>query len=210
MRVPLIKAFATNTYLRRAFGLSLSWDMIRMELWFVTSSDDKLKEVNEFLHTSLKRYDLKIKEIQALGVGDVAEDKALKAYSILKKPVLVEDTGLYVRGLSDFPGSLVKWFTSAVGNEGVCKLMEGMKDRHARAETCFCLCDGSDIRTFCGEIEGRITEAPKGKGGFGWDSIFVPEGHDLTFAEMTIVQKGKLSMRSKALAKLSAYLKTKA
>jgi len=181
--------------------------VVLMELWFVTSNENKLQETSKFLNMGLSRVDAHLQEIQAINVEDVVKEKSKQAFALVNKPVLVEDTGLYISKLNNFPGALIKWLLDAAGSEGICEMLKG-PDRGAYAETYFCMYDGKDFKLFTGRVDERIVEHPKGSGGFGWDNIFQPEGYAVTFAEMSMEEKNKISMRGKALAKLKDYLKT--
>ncbi len=180
-----------------------------MELYFVTSNPHKVKEANAILGQTLKTSSVDLKEVQAIQVHDVVTEKAKEAYKVLGKPLIVEDTGLYINSLNGFPGALVKWLLRSIGAEGVCKLIKDTKDRSAYAETCICYTDGSVVKIFSGKISGTISDAPRGSNGLGWDPIFVPEGHDLTFAEMPMEEKNKVSHRAKAFLEFKAYWKSK-
>ena len=177
-----------------------------MEPVFVTSNANKLREASAILGRELSQSDLEIKEIQALEVKDVVREKAREAYLILKKPVLVEDTGLYIKRLKGFPGALIKWVLGAIGNEGICGLLPQGADRSAYAETGLCLYDGKEFRTFFGRVDGKIAASPRGATNFGWDPVFQPDGHERTFAEMSAEEKNAVSMRAAAFAKLKEYL----
>lgn len=177
-----------------------------MELLFVTSNANKLREASRILGRDLLRCDLEVREIQAIEVKDVVRGKAAEAYAMMKKPVLVEDTGLYIKKLNGFPGALVKWVLGSMGNEGICRLLKEGDDRGAYAETGLCVYDGKEFRTFFGRVDGTITESPRGATNFGWDPVFRPDGHDKTFAEMSADEKNGVSMRAKAFAKLKEYL----
>ena len=169
-----------------------------------------MREVNKILGRDLLRISLEIPEIQSLEVKDVIVDKAKKAYEMTKKSVLVEDTGLYINGLKGFPGALIKWALQTIGNDGICKLLHDQEDKSAYAETGLCIYDGKLLQTFYGRIDGTITDTPKGSTGFGWDTIFRPNGYEKTFAQMSEEEKNNISMRARAISKLKAYLDTKA
>lgn len=177
---------------------------IRKDIYFVTSNPKKLKEVEAILGIKLKQANIDIKEIQSLDVREVAIDKAKKAFQLLKKPVIVEDTGLYITSLNGFPGALAKWVLRTIGTKKLCKIVG--KKREAIARTCVCFFDGRECKAFVGEIRGKISLTPRGENGFGWDNIFVPIGHGKTFSEMGVKEKNKISMRKKALMKLKKDL----
>lgn len=176
-----------------------------MEFCFVTSSEGKLKEARELLGSRLAAVDIDIDEIQALDVRDVVKDKAMRGYAIVNKPIIVEDTGLYIKGLNGFPGALIKWTMMTIGNKGLCGML-GRGARKAYSETAVCLYDGKRAELFVGRTEGSISTSPKGKSSFGWDPIFIPEGRSQTYAEMGIAEKNRISSRAKAFKKLKRHL----
>lgn len=176
------------------------------EYVFVTSNENKLRQARAILDLPLPSTSLEVPEIQSLEVKEVITRKAEEAFRMLGKPVLVEDTGLYINSLNGFPGAMVKWVLEAVKNEGICRLLEGSKDRSAYAETGICLYDGRSVRTFFGRVDGKITEKPRGTLGFGWAPIFQPEGCATTYGEMTEEEKNRVSMRAKAFLELKRYL----
>ena len=122
------------------------------------------------------------------------------------KPVLVEGTSLTFVALGQLPGALVKWFLQSMGVNGLCKMLGEDKSREAIAKTAFGYCDGKKIIIATGELKGTIAEHPRGEQGFGWDPIFIPQGHKLTFAEMSPEQKNEISMRRLALENLKPFL----
>lgn len=179
-----------------------------MDFYFITTNRGKLREMERMLKMRIKSKGLELGELQDTDVRRVARDKAMRAYYALRKPVMVEDTGLYIRALNGFPGALVKWLLKGVGNMGMCRIMRSHRDRSAYAETCISLYDGRRVRSFCGRIEGSIAKSPSGGEGFGWDHIFIPNGSTRTFAEMDPEEKDMISHRGRAVMKLKGYLKS--
>lgn len=175
---------------------------MRDRLLFVSSNAGKLREVEAMLGTPVERVDLDLPEIQALAVDEVARQKAMTAFERLERPVVVEDTGLYIEALRGLPGALVRWFLATIGPAGICDLIPPGVDRAARARTAVAYCDGGAIEIFGGETRGVIVPAPVGAGGFGWDPIFQPAGATRTFAEMEMAEKRVYSMRHQALERL--------
>ena len=168
---------------------------------FITSNNDKLREFEDILDFKLKCSSLNIKEIQSLDIVDVAKHKASEAYNHINEPVLVEDTGLFVDIWNGFPGVFIKWFYLSVGSDGIWKMLEKFNNKKASAVTVVCLFDGVNFIIGKGEIRGVLT-APLGDNGFGWDDIFLPDGSDRTFAQMSLKQKKDFSMRRLALEEL--------
>ncbi len=169
---------------------------------FITSSENKLREVVRLLGRPFARAALSLEEIQEIALEPVVAYKARHAYAQVGGPVLVEDTGLAFAAWNGLPGALVKWFLSSLGNEGVCRLMQNETNRAATATTMFGYYDGVLYRAFSGSVEGIVVARPRGTQGFGWDAIFQPLGSERTFAEMTPEEKDRFSMRRLALEQL--------
>jgi XTP/dITP diphosphohydrolase len=184
------------------------------EIIFVTGNDGKFREVKEILGEdfNLERVKIDLQEIQGIDVCEIAEEKAQEAFRELKKPVLIEDTGLCFEAWHGLPGALIKWFLMPdkdMGMAKIIKMLNGFDNRKAEAVTVFAYCDENGTRIFEGKILGSIAETPRGSNGFGWDQIFIPEGSVKTFGEMEHEEKNKISMRRNALQKLKKYLVSK-
>ena len=94
----------------------------------------------------------------------------------------------------------------AANNRLLLRNLEGQTDRRARFRTVISLILGGEEHLFEGIAEGRIIEREKGHEGFGYDPLFVPDGYDRTFAQMTTEEKNSVSHRARAVRKLTAYL----
>lgn len=164
----------------------------------VTGSRDKVQEAERILGLPLQHVDMALAELQAVDLDTVIEAKATDAFERLGQPVLVEDTGLFVEAWNGLPGALIRWFIERVGPRGICDMLAGFDNRNAVARTVVALHDGR-LRTWTGEVCGRVAASPHGLAGFGWDSIFVPDGATLTFGEMAPSEKDHYSMRRLAL-----------
>ena len=179
-----------------------------MQVYFATGNKNKFKEAAMIFGPGLRQKKIEIAEIQSLDVKKVAEAKAKAAFAKVKKPVIVEDTALYINSWKGLPGPLIAWFVRSMGIEKLCKLAG--PDRTAKAEACVAYYDGKNMKVVSGAINGRIAFVPRGKDRFDWDRIFIPEGHGKTFAEMTLEEKNRISHRMKAFSQMSKYLKAKA
>jgi XTP/dITP diphosphohydrolase len=175
--------------------------------FFATNNDNKLREVNEILGFNLKQIAIDLVEPQSVKVEDVVSEKAKDAFYKTGKLVLVEDTGLEFEAWNELPGALIKWFLATVGNEGILKMLKGETNRKAIAKTAIGFFDGTQTRISVGEIYGTIPDTIRGTGGFGWDPIFIPDGYEKSFAEMTSVEKNTISMRKLALERMKSELK---
>jgi non-canonical purine NTP pyrophosphatase (RdgB/HAM1 family) len=173
------------------------------DLLFVTSNRGKLREAEAVLGVALDHRDLDLPELQSLDLRQVVEAKARAAVEAIGAPVLVEDTGLELLGLGGFPGPLIRWLLASVGPEGLCRISRAFADERAVARCLVCAADGQATVLGEGVVEGSIAEEPRGLGGFGWDSVFIPSGGDgRTYGEMTEDEKNAISHRRKAFVAL--------
>lgn len=170
-----------------------------MLIHFVTNNKNKLREFENILGFALQQAPLNLDEIQAIEVEKVVDFKARQAFEKIKKPLIVEDTGLYFDAWNGLPGALAKWFDKSIGYGNLCSLLG--ENRRAKAQTVIGYFNGENYQSFTGEVFGKISDSPRGTNHFGWDIIFIPEGHSQTFAEMGLEEKNKISMRRIALEK---------
>ncbi|NBB73520.1 MAG: RdgB/HAM1 family non-canonical purine NTP pyrophosphatase [Bacteroidetes bacterium] len=129
-------------------------------------------------------------------------------------PALADDTGLEVEALDGAPGVHTARFagpdaTPAENNEQLLQVLQGADTRRARFRTVVAFVDGKDVHDFEGVCEGSIAEAPRGDEGFGYDPLFVPEGEQQTFAEMSAAQKNAISHRKRALHQFAVFLQAR-
>ncbi|MDR2063649.1 MAG: RdgB/HAM1 family non-canonical purine NTP pyrophosphatase [Candidatus Nomurabacteria bacterium] len=174
-------------------------------LTLITGSAGKAKEYVVLLGFEIETEKIDLPEIQSTNVVEVVREKAKVAYEKLQRPVIVDDTGLTIKAWKNLPGALIKWFLQNVGDHGIVEML-GDKQRDALVTTAIGYCDENGVRIFTGEVAGKISDKPRGKNGFGYDTIFIPGDSDLTYAEMTDDEKNKTSMRAMAVAKLKAFL----
>ncbi|MBU0532589.1 XTP/dITP diphosphatase [Candidatus Micrarchaeota archaeon] len=179
-----------------------------MEILFATSNKHKFSEASAILSTKIKHFPFQYLEIRSDNLEEIARDAVAVAYAKCKTPVFVEDTGLFITALKGFPGTYSAWTFAKIGVEGILKLMKDESNKEAKFETCIAYHDGTDIHVFHDVCEGRLADQKQGNSGFGYDPIFIPEGHTQTFAE-NITLKNKLSHRYKTLLKFSRFLKTR-
>ncbi len=178
-------------------------------LTFITSNESKVAQVKQYLDIPLQHRAIDLPEIQSLDLHEVVTAKAKAAFEIIQTPVLVEDTSLEFLALGTLPGPFIRWFMAELGVNGLCRLLDAYDNRTARASVCFGLYDGNDIHFFESEVAGSIAKTPRGGNGFGWDPIFIPEGQDKTWAEMTSEEQLATAVRRPALQKLELFLNNK-
>lgn len=177
----------------------------------MTSNINKLKEVRDILgclapFVEVVEAKVRIIEKQLDDIEEVAVERAKEAYSRLKAPLFVEDSGLFIEFLNGFPGPYSSYVYRTLGCWGILKLMEGIKNRRAifKSAVALCLGPGEPI-VFTGAVEGELATEERG-GGWGFDPIFIPNGMGgYTYGELRNI-KNKISHRRKALEAMVAYL----
>lgn len=175
--------------------------------FFATKNENKLREVNDILGYSLEQINIDLFEPQGINVEDIVKEKAKDAFRKVGKIVLVEDTSLEFLAWNGLPGALIKWFLGTVGNEGILNMLKNEINRKAIAKTAVGFFDGGQAHIFVGILSGTISEKIRGNSGFGWDSIFIPDGYNKSFAEMTSIEKNSISMRKLALERMKIEMK---
>jgi len=183
------------------------------EVWFATSNEHKFEEARVALRgfaISLKRLPAKGSELQSDDLAEIARWSATETYSKEVRPLFVEDTGLFVRALNGFPGPYASYVNRTLGPESLIALLEGAKSRRAEFVSAVAYCSGrSEVKVFTGRLRGRISYAPRGVNGFGFDPVFAPIGSEITLAEMSLEQKGAVSHRSLALKAFGRWLESR-
>lgn len=185
-----------------------------MALIFVTGNRHKVEEVSELAARhgiELEHRDTPYIEIQADELEQVVRPGVQQACALLRAPCFVEDAGLFVRALRNFPGPYSNFVFRTLGNEGLLKLMTGENDRRAEFRSAVGYCEPSKRpEVFMGKVEGTIALKAKGTRGFAFDPIFVPsEGDGRTFAEMSTGEKNRLSHRARAIEAFFRWYKQK-
>lgn len=171
-----------------------------MKLAVVTGNPHKAEEMAAFLAgtVEVEHVPLDCPEYRDDEVGPIAREKARFAYETLCRPLIVDDTGFFVAALHGFPGPYAAYVLSTIGNEGLLRLLEGASDRSAYFVTSVAYADADGIRLFEGRLDGEVTTAPRGTGGFGYDPVFAVDGR--TLAEIPLAEKNRFSHRARALA----------
>lgn len=176
-----------------------------MALYFVTNNKNKYLEIKKSI-PRIKQLEINLPEIQEIDARTVLETKLLEAFKYQNTEFIVEDTSLYLDCLNGLPGPLIKWFLKAIGNEGIFNIVKKMGDVKAKAQSMIGYAKSpNEIYYFDGTIYGEIVN-PSGNRGFGWDSIFRPDGYHQAFAEMDSYHKNFISMRRIAVDKLIKFL----
>ena len=199
-----------------------------MMINFVTSNLGKVKEFKQILEPEIKVNHIKLSypELRSDDPEEIARQSAQmlantlknskrifgaqkiskKFSSELKKNVVVEDSGLFIKVLNDFPGTCSAYIHKRIGLQGMIKLMEGIKDRECTYKSAVAYCEyGKKPISFLGEEKGKVAENIKGNYGFGHDPIFIPENSNKTYGEIKNCEEVK-KFRRMAVLKLKNYL----
>ncbi len=179
------------------------------EVYFVTSNDNKAREVAATLRIPVKRISLDLDEIQDMDVVKIIEHKTREAYARLHKPVIAEDVALYLKGWNGFPGPFIKWVHSTIGYNQLPKFVP-KRNRALEWVVAYGLFDGKNFYPFVGRLEGKLAFSERGTQGWGFDALVIPKGYAKTFAELGDAVKLKISARRKALDKLARFMRTHA
>lgn len=191
--------------------------MNKITLVFATNNKNKIDELQ-----SLVGDNFEIITLEKAGIDvDIPEPydtfeenafaKSSAIFEITHQNCFSEDTGLEVDALDGQPGVHSARYAGEekdykANNELLLKNLSGIGNRQARFRTVISLIFNGKNHFFEGICEGIIATSPAGSNGFGYDPVFVPQGSNKTFAEMTLPEKNRFSHRKKATAKLLEFL----
>ena len=192
-----------------------------MQLIFATNNQNKVTEIKSALADGLEIITLKEAgiDIDIPEPHDTLEANATEKSTVIHKLTntncFSEDTGLEVAALQGEPGvRSARYAGDEADNKKnialLLKNMQGIENRTAQFKTVISLILNNEEHQFVGICTGKIITEEIGDKGFGYDSIFVPDGDTRTFAEMNMEEKNIFSHRKKALGKLIAFLSSKA
>ena len=132
-----------------------------------------------------------VPEIQSDDQEAVSVDKALKYYNLLKRPLVVMDSGLFIDELNGFPGIYTKYALDTIGIDRIIQLLGGATRAYTqRTITYF---NGNKSQTFTLKLHGALLKEPRGNNGRNYDKYFLPDGKNKTLAEMTDEEKAELT-----------------
>ena len=176
------------------------------ELFFASSNEHKFQEAERILANlgmQINLFKTTLEEIQSNNLNDIAEKKAINAYDLIQKPVIIEDDGLFINTLNGFPGPYSSYVYDTIGNKGIMNLLENSEIRDAKFVSIIAYCDNDyGVKLFESSIPGKISSIIE-KGGWGYDPIFIPDGESKTYANVS--DKDKFSHRAAALTKFSNW-----
>jgi len=186
-----------------------------MKLVFATGNSKKMSEVRALIDDSvdLLQVDLDVDEIQEVSLKKISEYKARKAFEILKKPLIVEDAGVYFDEYADFPGAFAKFMFKSLGFEWFRKLLKGVRNLNWKmvAVTSYIEPWMQEVKQFVGEVQWKIdfsflTDDADPR--IPYNNIFVPEWYNKPVFQM-YEEWTKFNHRANAVRLLNEYLVSK-
>lgn len=179
--------------------------ILTIMITFITSNIHKVEEAENIFrkfNIELEHIDLGYTEPQGT-LEEVAIAGAKYASRKLNKPVIVEDAGLFIKALEDFPGTYSSYVQDTIGNNGILKLMDEFKydkDRYAEFRSVIGYCAPNiEPKIFLGKVSGIIAFEEIGNKGFAFDPIFYVPKMSKTFGELTTDEKNQFSHRRNSL-----------
>ncbi|MCI4339358.1 MAG: non-canonical purine NTP pyrophosphatase [Thermoplasmata archaeon] len=178
-----------------------------IDVTFVSTNRGKYREIREVLLPYGVRVHWKRRTLPEPQADDLEEVMNAKLDAVRDIPgyVLVEDSGLFIPALRDFPGVYSAHFLRIWKFTPIFRLLKGRR-RSASFRTVAGLQNGPRRWAFRGEVHGKIAPRAAGRGGFGYDPIFIPDGWDKTFAEGTPDEKNAISHRARAVRRVGEQL----
>lgn len=190
-----------------------------LDLVFATHNNHKLEEVAAMIGSGLR-----LKSLTDIGCREDIEEtgstfvenagiKSRYVYANYGMNCFADDSGLVIDALNGDPGVYSARYSGhrdpKINLELVLSKMSDQQQRSASFVSVISLIWDGEEHVFEGKVSGKITLAPFGGGGFGYDPIFIPDGYEITFAEMDQEEKNRISHRAKAMDQLINFLKSK-
>jgi XTP/dITP diphosphohydrolase len=182
------------------------------KVFFATTNTHKVMEISKILSNfgiQVISKPLKIVEPDFDSLEEVAVSKAQQAFEQLKKPVIVEDTGVFFEGYNSFPGALAKRVYFGIGFDGLLALIKNSKNKNAFFKTIVCFAKSkNEIKSFSGTLKGTLLEnvVLPDENRLPYEKIFVPNGFEKPLVELSLEEKNKISHRAIATRKLGGWL----
>lgn len=180
-----------------------------MEIYFVTSNKEKFEVAERVLNQigiRIRQIKFTYPEVQAESLGEIVKFSLKSLSKKLQKLIIIEDSGLFIEALNGFPGPYSSYVQRTIGPKGILKLMNGIINRKAEFKSIVGLWrPKSEILMFEGVVKGKITTELRGKRGYGYDLIFVPNNANKTFAEMGFEEMVKFSDWGRSFTKFGKW-----
>lgn len=193
-----------------------------LQMLAATTNKNKVREFQEILKDLKDKINI-ITTDTIPNFPEIVEDGTTFAENAMKKAkeasafadmvAMADDSGLVVEALDGAPGIHSARYAGEGASDAdriakLLKAMDGVTDRRAKFVCAAAIAyRGEEVKTFIGEIKGKITLVPSGSNGFGYDPVFIPEGFEKTFAELTDEEKNAVSHRGRAMSAVADFLR---
>ncbi len=193
-----------------------------LQMLAATTNKNKVREFQEILKDLKDKINI-ITTDAIPNFPEIVEDGTTFAENAMKKAkeasafadmvAMADDSGLVVEALDGAPGIHSARYAGEGASDAdriakLLKAMDGVTDRSAKFVCAAAIAyRGEEVKTFIGEIKGKITLAPSGSNGFGYDPVFIPDGFEKTFAELTDEEKNAVSHRGRAMRAVADFFR---
>ena len=182
-------------------------------LYFTTENKGKYTEAARIaagFGIKLRQVNRHKVEIQSDDLKEIACFAAKEASEATLQPVVAEDSGFFVDALGGFPGPYSSYVYRTIGNDGILKLVQSVRNRDAHFQAAVAFCKpGRQPLCFSATVSGAVSPRPKGSRGFGFDPVFIPaQGDGRTFGQMSTNEKNLLSHRGRAFLEFFNWFTT--
>ena len=182
----------------------------------VTGNSGKVESLKRKLNKyniEVEQKELELFEIQADEIEEVSINKAKQAYEILKEPLIVDDSGLFIEELNGFPGVYTKYVLSSIGVNGIMDMMKGKKNRKCGFESVATFVDSNGrVRVFKGDFEegqiaNEIDNIERKEAWSGLWKIFIPFGYDKTLSQFSPKERSERKYKIKGETAFTKFTK---
>jgi XTP/dITP diphosphohydrolase len=161
-----------------------------LKIIFATSSKAKFEMAREMINErkiTLVYKNIEFKEPRNIDVIPIVRSKALQAWKKFREPLIVNDFGIFIEALNEFPGTQVNFVLKTIGLKNVLKIMQGCENRNVSFKSAVAFANNNKVKIFCGEYPGILATELRGNNTRGWSDfirLYIPTGFDKTPAEM--------------------------
>lgn len=185
-------------------------------IYYVTGNQGKFEQVKGYIekynpNILLKQFKAEIPEIQTLDQKSIALDKAQKAWILLKKPLIIDDSAIYFEKYNKFPGTLTRYVFEGIGFDGILKLIDA-GDKATFLLYLVYVGGPKSFKIFEGKCAGKLIKPKKFSGHkeLPYSCLFIPSGSKKTYVQLHGTKEGnKYLYRLKALQKFLKWVEAK-
>ena len=174
---------------------------------FITWNQNKADYLAKYLGFPIEHTKVDMDELQSLDLKEIVEHKVKQAYSVVWKPVIVEDVSLEFEALGRLPGPFIRFFLEELEVERICSLLDG-KSRKAIGRCMYGYYDGEKLEFFEWSMQGEIAQKSWRDNRYGRDRIFIPKWYETVRSELSDEDYQKVYLHIKPIEALRKFLIT--